>query len=67
MILGLAVPRLQITWFATKVELTEPTPVALAPKQKGKLVNWQAYQKDLGKAMKDWGKYGAKVLWNSLL
>ncbi len=67
MILGLAVPRLQITWFATKVELTEPTPAALAPKQKGKLVNWQAYQKDLGKAMKDWGKYGAKVLWNSLL
>ena len=67
MILGLAVPRLQMTWFATKVELKEPTPVMLAPKQKGKTVTWAAYEKDLNKAMADWGKYGAKVLWNSLL
>ncbi len=56
MILGLAVPRLQMTWFATKVELKEPTATALAPKQK-----------DLKKAMSEWGKYGAKVLWNSML
>ncbi|NCU02861.1 MAG: GLPGLI family protein [Chitinophagaceae bacterium] len=67
MILGLAVPRLQMTWFATKVELKEPTVTALTPKQKGKTVTWTAYQKDLNKAMSDWGKYGAKVLWNSLL
>ncbi len=67
MILGLAVPRLQITWFATKVELKEPTEAILNPKQKGKTVTWQAYEKDLHKAMKDWGKYGAKVMWTSLL
>ena len=67
MILGLAVPRLQITWFATKVELTEPTEAMLNPKQKGKTVTWQVYEKDLQKAMKDWGKYGSKVMWNSLL
>lgn len=67
MILGLAVPRLQMTWFATKVELKEPTPALLAPKQKGKTVTWTAYEKDLNKAMSDWGKYGAKVLWTSLL
>lgn len=67
MILGLAVPRLQVTWFATKVDLKEPTEAMLNPKQKGKAVNWEVYQKDLNKAMKDWGKYGSKVLWNSLL
>ncbi len=67
MILGLAVPRLQITWFATKVELKEPTEAILNPKQKGKTVTWQVYEKDLQKAMKDWGKYGSKVMWTSLL
>lgn len=67
MILGLAVPRLQVTWFATKVDLKEPSEAMLKPKQKGKAVNWEVYQKDLNKAMKDWGKYGSKVLWNSLL
>lgn len=67
MILGLAVPRLQMTWFATKVELKEPAATALTPKQKGKAVTWAAYEKDLSKAMSEWGKYGAKVLWNSML
>lgn len=67
MILGLAAPRLQMTWFATKVELKEPAATALTPKQKGKTVIWAAYEKDLNRAMSDWGKYGAKVLWNSML
>jgi GLPGLI family protein len=67
MILGLAVPRLQVTWFATKVDIKEPTEAMLNPKQKGKAVNWEVYQKDLNKAMRDWGKYGSKVMWNSLL
>ncbi|MEJ8843828.1 GLPGLI family protein [Lacibacter sp. H375] len=67
MILGLAVPRLQMTWFATKVELKDPTPTSLTPKQKGKTVTWSVYQKDLTKAMSEWGKYGSKVMWNSLL
>ncbi len=67
MILGLAVPRLQMTWFATKVELKEPAATSLAPKQKGKTVTWNVYEKDLSKAMNDWGKEGARILWASLL
>lgn len=67
MILGLAVPRLHVTWFATKVELTPPTEAMLTPKQKGKAITWEAYQKDLNKAVDDWGKYGSKVMWSSLL
>lgn len=67
MILGLAVPRLNTTWFATKVELIEPSAQQLSPKQKGKKVNWAQYNLNLTKAMKNWGKYGSKVIWTSLL
>ncbi len=67
MILGLAVPRLHSTWFATRVELTEPTPAQLAPSQKGKKANWTQLSSDLNKAMKDWGTEGSQILWSSLL
>lgn len=67
MILGLAVPRLQMTWFATKVVVQQPAEAVLNPKQKGKTVTWTTFQKDMGKAMSDWGKYGAKVTWLHML
>jgi GLPGLI family protein len=63
MILGLAIPRLGTTWYATKVETTTPTANQLAPKQKGKPVNWGQMNKDLKKAMGDWGKWGEKRMW----
>lgn len=63
MILGLAVPRLSITWFATRVELTTPTAQKLQPTLKGKKANWIKYNADLQKAMKDWGKDGAQNIW----
>ncbi len=67
MILGLAVPRLHTTWFATKVELIEPTPAQLSPTQKGKKATWQQVSADLNKAMKDWGRGADRILWNALL
>lgn len=67
LILGLAVPRLHTTWFATKVELIEPTPVQLSPSQKGKKASWQQLTADLNKAMKDWGKGADRILWTALL
>lgn len=63
MILGLAVPRLSITWFATRVELATPSVQSLNPTLKGKKTNWVKYNADLQKAMKDWGKEGAMNLW----
>lgn len=63
MILGLAVPRLGTTWYATRVETTTPTAAQLSPKQKGKAVNWVQMNKDLKKAMSDWGKWGEKRMW----
>lgn len=63
LILGLAVPRLASTWFATKVEMTTPTTKELTPPQKGKKVNWKKLYVDMNKAMKDWGKEGARNIW----
>ncbi len=63
MILGLAVPRLAVTWFATKVELTTPTGPQLNPVQKGKKTTWAKMSNDMQKAIKDWGKEGAAFMW----
>ncbi len=67
MILGLAVPRLYTTWFATKVELMTPTSEQLNPKQKGKKVTYKQLQAELNKGLKDWGKYGARRIWGAML
>ena len=63
LILGLAVPRLYTTWFATKLELIEPTNVQLNPPQKGKKTNWKDLSAELKKAFKDWGDEAEKRLW----
>jgi GLPGLI family protein len=63
MILGLAIPRMYTTWFATKLELIEPTIQQLNPSQKGKKVNWLQLNTELKKGMKDWGKNGHRLTW----
>jgi len=63
MILGLAVPRLSTTWFATRVELTTPSAQNLQTTLRGKKTNWLKYNADLQKAMKDWGKEGTSNIW----
>jgi GLPGLI family protein len=63
MILGLAIPRMYATWFATKLELVEPSVQHLNPVQKGKKVNWLQLNAELKKGMKDWGKNGNRLMW----
>ncbi len=63
MILGLAIPRLYTTWFATKLELVEPTPAQLNPIQKGKKVNWEELYVELKKGLKSWGNDAEKRIW----
>ena len=63
MILGLAIPRMYTTWFATKLELTDPTEQQLNPVQKGKKVNWLQLNAELKKGMKEWGKQGHRLMW----
>lgn len=63
-ILGLAIPRMYTTWFATKftkADYTNP-PVMEAPK-KGKSISPQKLTADLKLAMKDWGSWINRVLW----
>ena len=60
MILGLAVPRLFTTWFATKVELTDVKETMLVPPKKGKKTTSVGLKEQLKPSMKDWGKAGAK-------
>lgn len=67
LILGLAVPRLYTTWFATKLELVEPTAAQLNPKQKGKVVSRPELIAELSKGLKDWGKEGPRRIWLSQL
>lgn len=67
MILGLAIPRLYTTWFATKVELMTPTEKDFTISGKGKKVNEQELLKTLQGSMKDWGKEGQKNIWWVLL
>ncbi len=63
MILGIAIPRLYTTWFATKVELVEPTANQFNPPTKGKKTNERDLEKKLQSSLKDWGKEGQKNIW----
>ncbi len=67
MILGLAVPRLYTTWFATKVELVEYQEPVLKEAKKTKTVTYKELESDLSKSLKDWGKYGFTTIWWSMI
>lgn len=60
MILGLALPRLYTTWFATKLELIDVKETVLIPPKKGKKITSSNLKTELKPSMKDWGKMGAK-------
>ncbi len=57
MILGLALPHENITWFATKVTEQSIDPKDMLPPKKGKPVNNEGLKQTLLKATKDWGNY----------
>jgi len=63
MILGLAIPRLYTTWFATNVELLPQEVKPFSPVRKSKKVTQQEMMDDVTKSTRDWGKYGAALAW----
>lgn len=63
MILGLAIPRLYTSWFATKVSPVELGENDIKKMKKGKDVNNEKLIKDLQPKFKEWGKYGSAILW----
>jgi GLPGLI family protein len=67
MILGVAIPRINTTWFATKVELIQVKESDIVAPKKGKQTNWMNLSSDLKKATKDWGKESQRILWNFMI
>ncbi len=64
MILGLAIPRLFTTWFATEVALTVPEIMPLADDRKYRKANNAQLMEALKKGTADWrGTYGTEASW----
>jgi GLPGLI family protein len=60
MILGLALPHENVTWFATKVTDLPIADAALKVPTKGKAVTYNGLKTTLTKAMDGWGEYGKR-------
>ncbi len=58
MILGVALPHENVTWFASKVTETPVQAAAIVPPKKGKTVTYKQLLETLKSAMKDWGRTG---------
>jgi GLPGLI family protein len=67
MILGLAIPRLHATWYATKLEMVQVKETDLAAPSKGKKINKTELNSKLADAMKNWGKEGTRNIWQVML
>src|SRR5688572_6031487 len=67
MILGMGVPRIHTTWFATKVEITNVPMTQVVPATKGKKVDRPTMIKSLDKVLKDWGSYGKNLVLNFVI
>ena len=65
MILGLAIPRLYTTWFATKLEtISDKDEKMIIPPAKGKKANQKDMIGKVNEGVKSWGeKYRGKMMW----
>ena len=64
MILGLAIPRLSETIYATKLELTNPE-IPTPSQGKSKVVKRVQISADLKKGLEQWGKFGKVISWSN--
>jgi GLPGLI family protein len=67
MILGIAIPRCNVSIFATKVEMTEPLTAKLIPPISKKKATYKTLEATLQKALEQWGTWGKKYIINYLL
>ena len=68
MILGIAIPRLALTLFATKLDISKPGSLSIVENtSKSKYVTREQVNKDLQKGLKEWGKTGKMIAWISSL
>jgi GLPGLI family protein len=62
MILGVGIPRLHSTWFATKVEVNGINLAKVTPVTKGKKVNRTDMIDAIRKVLSNWGNYGRNMI-----
>lgn len=67
MILGLGMPRIHTTWFATKVEVNGVNLKTVTPATKGKKVTRLSMIQSLDKVLKNWGNYGKNMVLNFVI
>lgn len=67
MILGLAIPRLHTTWYATKLELLDIKDSDMEVPKKGKNITNKKLKQELEPVFKDWGKNASKNLWQIMI
>lgn len=67
MILGVALPHENMTWFATKVTDTPVGPQVVVPPVKGKAMDGPAFKAYLNSAFKQWGSSADKILKSLIL
>jgi GLPGLI family protein len=67
MILGMGIPRIHTTWFATKVETNGVDLKKVIPATKGKKVDRKTMIGSLDKVLKQWGDYGKNLVFNYII
>ena len=67
MILGLGMPRIHTTWFATKVEINGIDMNKVVPATNGNKLNRKTMIQSLDKVLKAWGNYGKNMVWNFVI
>lgn len=70
MILGIVIPRMNLTLFATKVEMMPLAETDTAMPEAGKRAKThtrKGFIDELMSALKDWGEYATKVYWKAIL
>ena len=66
MILGMGIPRLHTTWFASKVEINNVNMNAVSPATKGKKVNYKTMVDAIEKVLKG-SNFGRNIILNFMI
>lgn len=62
MVLGMGVPRMHATWFATKVEVNGVNVSSIKPATKGKKVTYKEMIHSVNEVLKQWGNSGKSIV-----
>lgn len=67
MILGIVIPRMFTSWYATKLQVEGIKEAAIAPPKKGKQTDYPGMQKTIQEGLKSWGKWATKYVWQIMI